>query len=266
MANRKNISKKVRFEVFKRDSFKCQYCGSSAPDVVLEIDHIKPISKGGNNQITNLITSCFSCNRGKSDRKLSDNTSIIKEKAQLDILNEKREQLKLIARWKEELLNINEESVNIFNNLLYKQTKYKLSEQGKEDVKKQIQKYGLNEVLDALISSCNSYLRKDNEGYTKESVSNVLVKIGGILYLKSQSPERQKISYIKGIARNRFSNYDEKRASIMLNDYFKYFNDYDECIEYVKICNSFNQWYYGMKNFIEQYGNKKDKNYDFSEF
>lgn len=30
---RKAISKRVRFEVFKRDSFKCQYCGKCAPDV-----------------------------------------------------------------------------------------------------------------------------------------------------------------------------------------------------------------------------------------
>lgn len=35
------ISKRVRFDVFKRDSFKCQYCGKSAPDVILEVDHIK---------------------------------------------------------------------------------------------------------------------------------------------------------------------------------------------------------------------------------
>ena len=36
---RKSISKKARFEVFKRDSFTCQYCGRTAPDVVLHLDH-----------------------------------------------------------------------------------------------------------------------------------------------------------------------------------------------------------------------------------
>ena len=69
MAKRKNLSKSVRFEVFKRDSFKCQYCGKSAPDVVLEVDHIIPVSKGGDNDISNLITACFDCNRGKRDKK-----------------------------------------------------------------------------------------------------------------------------------------------------------------------------------------------------
>jgi 5-methylcytosine-specific restriction endonuclease McrA len=47
------ISKKIRFEVFKRDSFICQYCGRSAPNVTLEVDHIEPISKGGTDDILN---------------------------------------------------------------------------------------------------------------------------------------------------------------------------------------------------------------------
>lgn len=68
--SRKPISKKLRFEVFKRDSFICQYCGKSAPSVVLEVDHIEPVSKGGTNDILNLVTSCFDCNNGR--RRLSD--------------------------------------------------------------------------------------------------------------------------------------------------------------------------------------------------
>ena len=49
---RKPIGEKLRFEVFKRDQFKCQYCGVAAPDVVLHIDHINPVSKGGDNEKT----------------------------------------------------------------------------------------------------------------------------------------------------------------------------------------------------------------------
>ena len=44
---RVGISKKVRFEVFKRDGFRCVYCGEAAPKVVLHVDHINPVSKGG---------------------------------------------------------------------------------------------------------------------------------------------------------------------------------------------------------------------------
>lgn len=78
---------KDRFEVFKRDGFKCQYCGRTPPEVVLELDHIIPKSKGGKNDINNYVTSCFDCNRGKSDNQLDNiptslacNIESIKEK------------------------------------------------------------------------------------------------------------------------------------------------------------------------------------------
>lgn len=65
-------SKKLRFEIFKRDKFTCRYCGGKSPSVILEVDHIVPRSSGGNDDQMNLVTSCFSCNRGKSDRNLSE--------------------------------------------------------------------------------------------------------------------------------------------------------------------------------------------------
>jgi len=71
MAARKAISKKARFEVFKRDSFTCQYCGSTPPAVVLEVDHILAVASGGENDSDNLVTSCFNCNRGKSATPLT---------------------------------------------------------------------------------------------------------------------------------------------------------------------------------------------------
>ncbi len=87
MGERKKISKKLRFEIFKRDLFTCQYCGATPPKAILEIDHIDPISKGGDNYPINLITACFSCNRGKSNIALGivlpatdDNIELIKIK------------------------------------------------------------------------------------------------------------------------------------------------------------------------------------------
>lgn len=65
------ISKKTRFEIFKRDGFKCQYCGHHPPSVTLEVDHIIPVSKGGEDDEDNLVTSCFDCNRGKSNKELT---------------------------------------------------------------------------------------------------------------------------------------------------------------------------------------------------
>ena len=99
-AKRKGISNKLRFEIFKRDSFKCQYCGASAPDVILNVDHINPVAKGGVNDILNLVTSCFTCNSGKSDRKISDNSAVTLQKKQLDELSERRSQIEMLIKWK----------------------------------------------------------------------------------------------------------------------------------------------------------------------
>lgn len=71
MSGRSHLSRRVRFEVFKRDGFTCQYCGSHPPDVVLEIDHIEPVAEGGSDDEENLFTACMDCNRGKSSIPLS---------------------------------------------------------------------------------------------------------------------------------------------------------------------------------------------------
>ena len=82
MANkRKQISKKVRFEVFKRDGFSCQYCGATPPAVILHVDHIVPVKEGGTNEETNLVTSCDKCNLGKSATPLSSIPASLESRA-----------------------------------------------------------------------------------------------------------------------------------------------------------------------------------------
>ncbi len=68
--SRRPLSKKVRFEVFKRDGFACQYCGAHPPAVVLEVDHILAVASGGGDDMDNLVTACLPCNRGKSANPL----------------------------------------------------------------------------------------------------------------------------------------------------------------------------------------------------
>lgn len=66
------IGKSLRFKIFSQDGFTCRYCGRRPPDVVLEVDHLHPRSKGGTDDEINLLTSCFDCNRGKRDRVIAD--------------------------------------------------------------------------------------------------------------------------------------------------------------------------------------------------
>lgn len=65
---RSALSSRMRWEVFKRDGFKCVVCGQAAADGVrLEVDHVHPVSLGGSDAETNLRTLCHRCNAGKSD-------------------------------------------------------------------------------------------------------------------------------------------------------------------------------------------------------
>ena len=60
------VSKRLRYEILKRDNNTCRYCGGRAPDVVLTIDHVVPIALGGSDEPGNLVAACKDCNAGKS--------------------------------------------------------------------------------------------------------------------------------------------------------------------------------------------------------
>ena len=54
----------LRWEVWGRDDFRCQACGSR---MFLEVDHILPRAKGGRTVMDNLQTLCANCNARKRD-------------------------------------------------------------------------------------------------------------------------------------------------------------------------------------------------------
>lgn len=60
------VSKRLRFEIFRRDGFKCRYCGLVAGETELTIDHVVPRTLGGSDDPTNLVTACKDCNSGKT--------------------------------------------------------------------------------------------------------------------------------------------------------------------------------------------------------
>lgn len=63
------MTQSMRYDVLKRDDFRCVLCGRRAKDgVELQVDHIIPVSKGGKTIKTNLRTLCSGCNSGKSDK------------------------------------------------------------------------------------------------------------------------------------------------------------------------------------------------------
>jgi hypothetical protein len=243
MAERKAISKKLRFEVFKRDSFICQYCGKSAPEVVLEIDHITPVSKGGKNTITNLITACFDCNRGKSNRTLTENQTLKAQKNELDKLNMRKEQLEMMSKWQIELIDIEKQEAEKIIELV--NTRYKLkihlTDIGIKEIISFIKKYGFNEVLESSIISFGNY----------SDLELAFKKIKAICSTRKTDKEKpylKDLYYIRGILRNRFSYVNDSEC-INIMEHALYTGTKIEELKIIsKRCYSYTQW----KNEIEE--------------
>ncbi len=173
-AKRKSLSKRVRFEVFKRDSFTCQYCGRKSPDVVLQVDHIIPVAKGGTDDIMNLVTSCVDCNQGKTDRSLSDNSVVEMRRRQVELQQERLEQISMMSEWQLSLIAARKAELAEVNRM------YEILTDGERCIKdsylnstvsKLIDRYGLDAVLDAL--------REGTRGYGGNA-RKALEKLGGI--------------------------------------------------------------------------------------
>lgn len=223
-AKRKPIGKKLRFEVFKRDAFACQYCGSAAPAVVLHVDHITPVSKGGSNEMMNLVTACAACNSGKSNRALSDDSAVQRQRAQIAELNQRREQLEMMLAWRQGLQQIADDEVAA---VLEEITRlagvgFTLNERGKAHARKLVEKHGLKAVLDALGATCLRFLVWDDEGHaTAESFEVAWNQVGAYLAMNEKPEHIRRIYYLRGILRKRLRFIKEADALRMLTEAYE---------------------------------------------
>lgn len=179
MAERKPLSKKVRYEVLKRDSFTCQYCGRMSPDVILEVDHITPVAEGGTDDLINLITSCRDCNRGKGKIPLSDDSALKKQQASLKELAERREQMEMMMQWKSELADMKNEQIEYIVDYIISVTGDGVSSHGRRTLSQLISRFSFSEVLDATEISFDRYYNDDDESWEE-----AFRKIGGVCYNK----------------------------------------------------------------------------------
>ena len=91
------ISKRLRFEILRRDGFKCVYCGAAPSENELHVDHVVPVALGGDDAPGNLVACCVDCNIGKASTSadappdLPDNYQTAVEEAAA--LRERREAL-----------------------------------------------------------------------------------------------------------------------------------------------------------------------------
>ncbi|MGL6121273.1 MAG: HNH endonuclease [Fusobacteriaceae bacterium] len=242
---RKAISKKMKFDVLKRDNFTCQYCGKQAPKVVLELDHINPVVNGGKNTMLNLITSCFDCNRGKGKRLLSDNSKMEKEMGQLNFLSEKNEQIKLINKWKKELDKNNEKIIEIIYDEILKITDLDLSpiETFKIKILKEVEKIGLKRYLELLNDTLGYYFIKGNI----ESccvAQNKILKFYRYQEEQKNKPYLNEIYFCRNILNKNFGNLSNQNKVILLKALLDLYENFKYSIQDLKdLSNDFNEFY-----------------------
>lgn len=227
---RKAISKTIRFEVFKRDSFKCQYCGKCAPDVILHVDHIDPVSKGGDNNIMNLVTACIDCNLGKSDKTLDDSTAVEKQRKQLQELNERREQIEMMLSWRNALQEMNEGVVDLVVSYIDDTMgNHYVNESGRSSIKKWLKKFTVEELFSAIDLSAERYLRVG-----QESIQDFFDYIPKRAAVERKPEAERKALYVRGILRNRLSYVNHSVALTLINEAVSAGYDIEQIESYAK--------------------------------
>jgi hypothetical protein len=254
VTKRESLTKKTRFEVFKRDSFTCQYCGRKAPDILLQVDHIEPVAKGGANDLLNLITSCFDCNSGKSDRKLSDTSVIDKQRQQLEYLQERKEQIEMMFQWQKGMLDIDDEVATQLGEYWAEQIPgFSLNESGLKGLKRLKRRFEISEIMEAMKVAAEQYVKYEDGKPTHESVELAWKRVGGICSTRRQekdNPELSRIYYIRGILRNRLRYCNEGMALQLLKEAIALGASVESLESHSKEVSNWSRWRSEIEDFI----------------
>lgn len=205
-SKRKALSQKTRFEVFKRDQFTCQYCGRKAPDVVLQVDHIVPVANGGKNDILNLVTSCVDCNSGKSDRKLDDASVVEKQRREMELRQERLEQIRMMGEWQRSLVSEREAELEEVNKLFTTLHAGPMEKWELQKISPIITRFGFINVLEAIRIGMETY----------DDATETIEKLGGICYNNS-SPELKLRSQILQKMKRYFTDMNWKDAAMLID-------------------------------------------------
>jgi len=182
MNKRNTLGKRLRFSIFNRDGFACQYCGRT-PDmdnVLLHVDHVISIKDGGTDDRENLLTSCRDCNLGKSA------TSVLRRRK-----NEKDIEQELIET-KERLEQLKELTKG---RAKIQQTKNKITALESEEILAESDRNYTERVL-VLLNKARKEIGNDKIFYSSLGITQNKFLVGDIC-----SPSVF-LNYLKGVARN----------------------------------------------------------------
>jgi hypothetical protein len=244
----------TRFEVFKRDNFKCQYCGRPSPEVILHVDHIKPIAANGDNEISNLITSCKECNLGKGPRELSDRSAVEKQRMQLEELNERRLQLEMMIEWREGLSQLEDHKIDALTKVIQQTAKCEVTGTGKQSIQRWLKRFTLEDLLLAA-EEARFYLDYEGDSITHDSrckYFEFIPRIAAVKKRERDKPYLKDIYYIRGILRKRLSYVNDFLSIRLMEAAVEAGIDIDLIREIALTARSWNKFQYEVESLIDQ--------------
>lgn len=162
------LSKKLRFDVFKRDDFTCQYCGRRTPEVVLHVDHIVPKAEGGRDEIENLVAACADCNLGKGARKLATRSELEDLRRRAEILREREEQIRAYNEARDAVRALEDSAINeLYNYWFEMQGVSQMPSQycvGQSFLRGYVRHWGISEIK-AAMDNANTKRINTNQRY-----------------------------------------------------------------------------------------------------
>lgn len=252
------VGAKTRFEVFKRDSFTCQYCGRKAPEVVLNCDHIHPVAEGGTNDLMNLVTSCKDCNGGKGARLLDQHQALEKARAQMEEINERRIQLEMLAQWQRDLVAFSEDELKIFVERWEEITAgaASLNDRGRDNFRKWRKRFSDEELMEAMTAAAQTYFKRGADGQFEfdsiETAFNFIPRVAMVRRAEKDKPYLRRLYYIRGILRRRLSYLREQDALDLMEEAVHYGIDLDWLEKFAKQVRTWSAFRRSLEQFIEE--------------
>jgi hypothetical protein len=215
--DRKPLGKRLRFSIFHRDGFTCQYCGRTPEqdEVILHVDHIISVKDGGTDDKQNLITSCRDCNLGKSAKSILKRNKSEQDIAQeLEQTKERLEQLKQltisrkkIQKVRQEISSLDKQEIIENCQLDFDEKMIELLAKAKTEIKNDDCFFKALEITENKFSS--------HESYTRQLFINYLRGVARNLNLPSEHSEILR-EYNNEIFRN--DRMDKKTRTFILEN------------------------------------------------
>lgn len=214
--DKSTLSPSLRRRILARDKFTCTECGKQVPRVFLYIDRI--LSPNTAEEIGSIPEEdkytclCESCSR-KHRHKLQTHGIITTA--------ERRAQLDLLIAWRREEETLNEVAFDIILDYLRPQIKpaylYKAE---KTKLRNYLKTYDILDILNAIDTAVAKYARFEGDDCLQESVTDLVTKMGGILYNNTLGPIDSEVSHIRHICRKNFpDDYNDREAKAILHEF-----------------------------------------------